>query len=90
MKKALIDTAEQVVQVVSWELVSRSGYLPEWRPISAVIPNSWRVCETDDEEFPVTPNLFWVNCDDSINADYFFYDSVELIFKPIINAPKPA
>lgn len=84
MKKALIDTAEQVVQVISWELVGK-----KWEPITAVITDSWRVCQIADREFPVAPNLFWVDCDDIIDPIYFYYDSVELIFKPIINAPRP-
>lgn len=46
-----------------------------------------RVAETADNEFPVSPPLFWTDCSDEVIADEWYWN--EGIFYPV-PAPPPA
>jgi hypothetical protein len=37
---------------------------------------------TDDQTFPVSSYLFWVNCDDDVEPDQFWYDPTDQRIKP--------
>jgi hypothetical protein len=43
-----------------------------------------RVAQVEQEEFPVAPPLFWVDCDDTVHADMIYVD--EVFVEP---APEP-
>jgi len=36
----------------------------------------------DEKIFSVSDDLFWVNCDDTVKADMFWYDPVDQTIKP--------
>ena len=37
----------------------------------------------DGQSFPVSPELFWVNCADDVVADQFWYDPADQTIKPM-------
>ena len=41
-----------------------------------------RVCETQEKEFPVSPELFWIDCDHTIASDTHYFDGQNIILKP--------
>jgi hypothetical protein len=69
MKKAIIDPREVVSKII--------GYDSKGNPIFQVIPNSARVAEVADAEFPIAEPLFWVSCADDVKADQWYYDTVQ-------------
>lgn len=86
--KALISSTESVSNIVNWELNPnwdsvhlRNKYLP----IYEIIPNAVRVCEVKETEFPVSESLFWVDCDDNVVADEFYFDTATNTILPIVN-----
>jgi len=46
-----------------------------------------RVAEVADAEFPVAPPFFWVDCNDNIVADKFYWN--EGLFYPVPEPPPP-
>lgn len=80
MKNALIDNRFQVQYIASWS---------NKEPIYAFYPNSCRVCEVTAQPFEVALPLFWVDCNDDVVADLYWYDLVNKIINPIENAPIP-
>lgn len=79
MKKALISPSEKVLYI--------SGWTSQNKPIYTTIPNAERVAEVLDTAFEVAPPLFWVDCNDNIIADQWYYDSVTTAF---VVVPDPA
>ena len=61
------------------------------QPVYATYPNSCRVAqvEPDADIFPVGEPLFWTACADNVVADQFYYDTVNKVINPIVNAPAP-
>ena len=50
------------------------------------IESGYRVAQIvmDDSIFPVAePDMFWVDCDDNVRQDKFWYDPVDKTIKPI-------
>ena len=45
-----------------------------------------RIAETAIEAFPVAPPLFWVECEDDVVADQFYWDGTACVPVP----PRPA
>ena len=43
----------------------------------------FRVAQVEQEEFPVAPPLFWVDCDESITAEMAYVDGVFVDFNPV-------
>ena len=80
MKKALIDTQSSVSHIVSF-----SGN----DPIYETYANSARVCEVTNSEFPVYKTLIWVDCEDNVVADKFWYDLSQKTINLIENAQQP-
>ena len=74
--KALIDKSASVSHIVSW-----SGTTP----VIEIYPNSQRLCEVVEQEFPVASNLFWIDCADDVVAGQVYYDSATQTIKPIVN-----
>lgn len=81
MKKAIIDPRQSVLMII--------GYTTKGDPITQVIPNSARVAEVADAEFPVADPLFWVDCGDTVVADRWYYDMVQAKCF-VVPAPPPA
>jgi len=84
MKKALIDPATPVQQITGWVANPNIPAIPSYLPVYEQIANSARVCEVANVEFPVTPELFWVDCADDVVADQWYYNTVttEIIVIP--------
>ena len=80
MKKALCDTTTSVQHIVSWQ---------DRNAVYETYPNSARVCEVSDTTFEVYPTLIWVDCDDEVIADQYYYDTETQTINPIENAPQP-
>jgi len=53
--------------------------------ISPIEPRQigYRVAQVEEQEFEVAQPLFWVDCDDNIKADQFWYDPADQTIKPI-------
>lgn len=83
MKKALIDSQTSVQHIISWT----EDKAPQ--PVYETYPNSCRVCEVVDTPFEVCSTLFWVDCDDNVVADLYYYDSVAQTIKPVEDAQYP-
>lgn len=82
MKKALISTTETNIT-----------YISNWNgntPVYSTYPNSCRVAEICDTTFEVYQTLFWVDCEDNVIADQFYFDTDTKEILPIVNEPKPA
>jgi len=41
-----------------------------------------RIAEVADAEFPVAPPLFWVECNDDVVADHWYWDGTNCVKKP--------
>lgn len=80
--KALIDPSASARYIASW-----TG--TPLKPVYETYPNSARICEVVDTEFDVAAPLFWVDCDASVIADQFYYDTQQTIIFPVVNEPKP-
>jgi len=79
MKKAIIDQRETVFYV--------SGYNAKGDPIMTPLPDSARLAEVADAEFPVAEPLFWVDCPNDAKADIWYYDTAQAICLPVPAAP---
>lgn len=85
MKNALISPNESPVKYLS-------GWTTDTplEPIYIQIENSCRVAEVSDEPFEIGLPLFWVECDNDVKADYFYYNTLDKEIYPIPDpAPKP-
>jgi hypothetical protein len=82
--KALIDPNSEVKYISDWILVNN-----RYNPVYSIYPNSQRVCETIESEFPIAPPLYWLDCSDTIVADQYYYDVVQSQFFPVVDAPMP-
>jgi hypothetical protein len=55
--------------------------------ISKIEPreSGYRVAQVinDGKDFPVSTDMFWVDCDDNVKADQFWYDPVDQTIKQI-------
>ena len=80
MKKALCDTTTNAQYIGSWVGTS---------PVYATYPNSARICEVTDTPFEVNPSLIWVDCEDDVVADQYYYDKETQTIKPVENADAP-
>jgi hypothetical protein len=82
MKKAIISPNESPIKYVS-------GWTQTNQPEFSSYPNSCRVAEVCDVEFEIAPPLFWVDCEDNIVADQFYFDTVTDEILPVVNVPMP-
>lgn len=80
MKNALISPSESPVKFISgWT----TDTPPE--PIWTNIEYSCRVAEVSDSAFEVAQPLFWIECDDNIVADRFYYNTQDNNIYPTPN-----
>lgn len=80
MKKSLCDTTTSVQYISSWV---------DGNPIYQTYANSARVCEVTDTTFEVFSTLIWVDCDDDVVADQYWYNTQTQTISAIENAPQP-
>lgn len=45
------------------------------------IPNAARIAQIEENEFEVGGDLFWVDCDNTIDVDTHYYDTSDNTFK---------
>ena len=85
MKNALISPNENPIKYLSgWT----TDTPPE--PIFTPIANSCRVAEVENETFEVALPLFWTPCNDDVEADIFYYNTVDEQIYPVPPAvPQP-
>lgn len=67
MKKALISVIEPVMHITGWN--------EDLTPIVAELTDSARVAQVTDAEFEVAEPFFWMNCNDNVVADQFYYNT---------------
>jgi len=97
MAKALISKIEVPQHISSWQQiynVDKDTPVDEntpksWDPVYTDIPNAYRVSEVRADEFEVHPSFFWVDCDDTVVADDYYYDHSDSTIKEITHAPQP-
>jgi hypothetical protein len=82
MKKALIDPTSVVSYVSAWQAGAE-----RYTPVVSPIPNSCRVAEIADADFPVALPLYWADCADDVVADVWYLDSGDSAIKLIPPAP---
>ena len=88
MKKALCDTNTSVQHIASWIEIPDTTPT-QYNAIYETYPNSARVCEVTDTTFEVYPTLIWVDCEDDVVADQYYYDAEAQAINPVENAPQP-
>jgi hypothetical protein len=80
--KALINPNEETKYISLWN---------EKTPVYTVLGQ--RVCEVAENNFPVAKPLFWIDCNNDVIADLYYYDAItqSILIKPIdAEAPKQA
>jgi len=85
--KALISPNESPVKYISSWNTSTTPV----KPIYTNIANSCRIAqvEIDNKTFEVAEPLFWTVCADNVIADNFYYNILDSIIYPIVDAPIP-
>lgn len=87
--KALISSVESVMYTSSYvEETSAEGDV-DYSPVQSTLPNSYRISQVYEEEFEVAPELFWIECNSSINALLYYYNTVSSTIEEIPNVPAP-
>ena len=87
--KALIAKNEKVYRTSSWRDDTQDDGSVVKRPVISEIPGAYRVSQVEENEFSVHSDLFWVDCDSSVKADFYYYDSNDSTIKIITHEPKP-
>ena len=85
MKKALISPNETRIDYVSsWEVVDG-----EYSPVITPIDNACRVVAVVEinEEHSVSPPLYWIDCDDNVKADDYYFNTTN---NTIVQLPEQA
>jgi hypothetical protein len=74
--KALINPNEQARYISGW--TSDEQPQPIYTTIGA------RVCQVEQQDFPVGPPMFWMECGSEVVADVYYYDTQdnEIKLKP--------
>ena len=83
---ALIDPNATEQYISSWDapVAPSKKYTPVYTQIGQ------RVCQVEQEQFPIAPPLFWFACADDVVADQFYFDVSTQTIQPVPqNAPDP-
>ena len=82
---ALIDPNASEQYISSWEAIPNTKW---FAPVYTKIGQ--RVCQVEQEQFPVAEPLFWVACADDVVADQFYFDVVtQTVIAVPADAPNP-
>jgi len=76
--KALISPNEQALVLTDFydDMVNDEGIIESINiGRGVIIPNGVRIAEISENQFEVAPPLFWVNCNTSVNANDYYYDT---------------
>jgi hypothetical protein len=79
MKNALVSPNEIPQYVSSWINYNT--------PVYSTVADAARIAEVATSEFPIAPPLFWVECDDEVVADQWYYQTTT---SSILAMPEPA
>ena len=99
MAKALISTKEKVQHIASWEqrtvptdgdTVVDENTAKMWYPVWTDITNAQRVAEVAETEFAMHSDFLWVDCNSSVTADAYYYDTSDSTIKEITHATQPS
>ena len=89
--KAIIDPrVTDITYISSWRSVGIEPNIT-YEPVYSTYANSQRVAEVQEDAnvFPVGEPLFWTDCPDNCVQDQWYFDSVDSVCKPVVNAPMP-
>lgn len=75
MKNALIDPTTSVTYMSGWTPDPVMTNPQRYNPVFSTLPDSARVADVADNQFPVAPPLFWADCADDVVADQWYYDT---------------
>ena len=97
MAKALISTKEKVQSISSWVQITNTDgntvvdeNTPKtWDPVYTDIANAQRIAQVADAEFAVHSDLVWVDCNSSVTAEGYYYDSSDSTIKEITHVTQP-
>lgn len=83
--KALLDPQSSISRITKWTDTE------PYTPFIETYENSVRVAEVAEMDFPVSLPLFWVDCNDDVIADEYYFDNAQKKFFKIENVemPKP-
>jgi len=86
--KALISPNEKVQYTSEWIPSDVDGI---YTSVLEDITNGQKIVEISDSEFEVADPLFWVDCNNSVNAVDYYYDSSDQTIKLIsdLDATEP-
>lgn len=87
--KALVSPQEQVQYISGWTWNVNQEI---WTPQFSMIENSQRVAQiavTDDQTFPVSPSLSWIDCPNECTTSGWYYNSQTQIFTAVQNTERP-
>lgn len=75
----------QVVQVLLYLNTRTESIMKALISTIEPVMTGYRVAqvENDDKIFSVAGNLFWVDCDDNVIADRFWYDPSDETIRPL-------
>jgi len=79
--KALINPNEETKYISSWN---------DQEPVYTVLGQ--RVCDVAENEFEVAQPLFWIDCNNDVKADWYYYDvtTQSILIKPYdVENPNP-
>jgi hypothetical protein len=91
--KALISPNDSTPQYISsWQQGETVNNVVIYTKVFSDIPNAQRVAQVEDATFEVADPLFWVDCNSSVIADQWYYDTSDSTIKEIepLNASNPA
>lgn len=55
-----------------------------------IVETGYRIAEVRDAEFEVADPLFWVECQDDVLADLFWYNPIDKSINPVpVEEPEP-
>jgi len=52
-------------------------------------PLGQRIAQVDDVSFPVSKPFYWIDCDDSVTAEDYYYDGSSIQPIPVKTIPDP-
>jgi hypothetical protein len=88
--KALIEINTPVQHISGWDTEIVDEVTTINHKIIENIPNSARICQIEESEFEVCPEvLLWVECNASVTTQDYYYDTSDSTIKPIVNAEEP-
>ena len=86
MKKCLLNPNQTASYISSWYY---NSYDKTTTPVYETYENSQLVVDVEEAEFEVAPPLYWLDCDDNVEAYRWYLDTTDNQIKEIVDAPYP-